>query len=49
MRLVPTLGIGVAAVEVDQQPRQRSDVLVVVAHDLDQRTGLAEAEEVEEA
>jgi hypothetical protein len=48
-RLAPALGVGVAAVDVDEESGERSDVLVVVANDVDKRAGLAEAEVVEEA
>ena len=46
-RLRPALRIGVALVDVHQQPAQRSHVLVVVSDDVDERAGLPEPEVVE--
>jgi hypothetical protein len=46
---VPALVVGVPAIHVDEQTRQRPNVLLVVADDVDERPGLAETQEVEVA
>jgi hypothetical protein len=46
-RVPPSLAVGIAAIDVHQQSRQRAHVLIVVAHDVDQRPGLAPAEVIE--
>jgi hypothetical protein len=46
-RFVPTLTVSVPPVDVDQQPREGTHVLVVVAHDIDERPRLAESQVVE--
>jgi hypothetical protein len=48
-RLPPPLAVGIALIDVDEQSRQRADVLIVVAHDVDERPRLAPAEVVEVA
>ena len=48
-RLVPPLSVRVAAIHMDKQPPERADILVVVAHDVDERPGLAESQVVEKA
>ena len=48
-RLGPAPAVRVAAVQVDDEPRQRAHVLVVVPNDVRERPGLAEAQVVEVA
>jgi len=45
--LAPAGRVGIAAVDVNQEATQGSDVLVVVTDDVDQRPGLTEAQVVE--
>jgi hypothetical protein len=46
-RFGPALAVGVAAIDVDEQARQRADVLVVVPNDLQERRRLPEPQELE--
>lgn len=48
-RLPPPLAICIAPIDVHEQPCERAHVLVVMAHDVDERAGLAPAEVVKVA
>ena len=46
---VPALAVRIATVDMDEESRERTHVLVVVAYDVDERPGFAESQVVEVA